>query len=220
MGKLLENWILQGEHQQQDFKYAITDSRKIAKSLVAFANTDGGRLLIGVKDNGAIVGVADEEEVYMIEAAAQMYCKPPVEYTVHTHRTRTNKTVLEIHIEKSTERPHLAQDNSKKWWAYLRKDDENILASKVQLEVWKKEKGSKGTLIRYSKAQETILNYLKENEPCTLSEIAKKNKLHYKKAEYLIVQLIVAKVVRIDAVGGKASFYLCETINEEDSRCS
>jgi len=43
--------IAQGEHQQQDFKYCISDSRKIARSLVAFANTDGGRLLVGVKDN-------------------------------------------------------------------------------------------------------------------------------------------------------------------------
>ena len=54
-------WILkfieEGEHQQQDFKLRIDDSRKIAKTLVAFANTDGGRLLIGVKDNGTIAGV-------------------------------------------------------------------------------------------------------------------------------------------------------------------
>jgi predicted HTH transcriptional regulator len=44
--------IQEGEHQRQDFKYCINDSKKIAKSLVAFANTDGGRLLIGIKDNG------------------------------------------------------------------------------------------------------------------------------------------------------------------------
>ena len=44
--------IAEGEHQQQDFKFEISDARKIAKTLSAFANTDGGRLLIGVKDNG------------------------------------------------------------------------------------------------------------------------------------------------------------------------
>ena len=43
--------IAEGEHQQQDFKFEISDARKIAKTLSAFANTDGGRLLIGVKDN-------------------------------------------------------------------------------------------------------------------------------------------------------------------------
>ncbi|MCO5261578.1 MAG: ATP-binding protein, partial [Lentimicrobium sp.] len=34
--------ISEGEHQQLDFKFGITDSKKIARSLVAFANTDGG----------------------------------------------------------------------------------------------------------------------------------------------------------------------------------
>ena len=58
--------IAEGEHQQQDFKFEISDARKIAKTLSAFANTDGGRLLIGVKDNGKIAGVRSEEEKYMI----------------------------------------------------------------------------------------------------------------------------------------------------------
>ena len=52
--------IKEGEHQQQDFKFEISDVCKIAKSLSAFANTDGGRLLIGVKDNGKIAGVHSE----------------------------------------------------------------------------------------------------------------------------------------------------------------
>ena len=77
--------IAEGEHQQQDFKFEISDARKIAKTLSAFANTDGGRLLIGVKDNGKIAGVRSEEEKYMIEAAAQLYCVPEVEYTLQTY---------------------------------------------------------------------------------------------------------------------------------------
>ena len=52
----IQKKIREGEHQQQDFKFRIDDSKKIAVSLVAFANTDGGRLLIGVKDNGRIAG--------------------------------------------------------------------------------------------------------------------------------------------------------------------
>ena len=80
----IHSLIAEGEHQQQDFKFEISDARKIAKSLSAFANTDGGRLLIGVKDNGRIAGVRSEEEKYMIEAAAQLYCIPEVEYTLQT----------------------------------------------------------------------------------------------------------------------------------------
>ena len=70
---MLHRLIAQGEHQQQDFKYEISDARKIARTLSAFANTDGGRLLIGVKDNGKIAGVRSDEEIYMVEAAASRY---------------------------------------------------------------------------------------------------------------------------------------------------
>lgn len=66
----LEVLIAQGEHQQQDFKFEVSDSKKIARTLSAFANTDGGRLLIGVKDNGKISGIRGDEEYYMIEAAS------------------------------------------------------------------------------------------------------------------------------------------------------
>ena len=62
----LRRLIEEGEHEHQDFKYAISDARKIARSISAFANNDGGRLLIGVKDNGAVVGVPNEEDVYMV----------------------------------------------------------------------------------------------------------------------------------------------------------
>ncbi|MDP4292685.1 MAG: ATP-binding protein [Bacteroidota bacterium] len=72
MSKYIRKLIEQGEHQQQDFKFEISDARKIARSLAAFANTDGGRLLVGVKDNGAIAGVRSNEEFYMVELAAQL----------------------------------------------------------------------------------------------------------------------------------------------------
>ena len=71
--------IAEGEHIHQDFKFAISDARKIARSLSAFANTEGGRLLVGVKDNGSIAGVRSEEEIYMIDAAATMYCRPALQ---------------------------------------------------------------------------------------------------------------------------------------------
>jgi predicted HTH transcriptional regulator len=72
----LRDMLNEGEHQQQDFKFRVDDARKIARTLVAFANTDGGRLLIGVKDNGKVVGVNAEEDFYVAEAAARVHSKP------------------------------------------------------------------------------------------------------------------------------------------------
>jgi predicted HTH transcriptional regulator len=100
--------INEGEHQQQDFKFGITDSRKIARSLVAFANTDGGRLLIGVKDNGIIAGVRSEEEYYMIESAAQLYSKPEIRFESKVWKEES-KTVMEVWVPPSPLRPHFVR---------------------------------------------------------------------------------------------------------------
>lgn len=62
MDHYLKKLIARGENQQLDFKYCISDSRKIARTLSAFSNTDGGRLLIGVRDNGSIAGIRSDEE--------------------------------------------------------------------------------------------------------------------------------------------------------------
>lgn len=70
--------IKQKEGKSLDFKNKITSKEKIAKTLVAFANTDGGYLLIGVSDRGELRGVDPEEEKYMIEAANQEFCVPKV----------------------------------------------------------------------------------------------------------------------------------------------
>ena len=68
---ILSRLVAEGEHQQQDFKYKITDACKLSKSVSAFANTDGGRLLIGVRDDGHLSGVRSEEEMYMMPSAAK-----------------------------------------------------------------------------------------------------------------------------------------------------
>ena len=83
--KYLRSLIAEGEHQQLDFKFEINDARKIARTLSAFSNTDGGRLLIGVKDNGRISGVKSDEEYYMVESAASLYCKPEVKFESRNH---------------------------------------------------------------------------------------------------------------------------------------
>lgn len=186
MSNSIQKLILQGEHQTQDFKYCISDSKKIARSLVAFANTDGGRLLIGVKDNGRIAGVRSEEEYYMVESAAKIYSKPPIEFTTKQH-TVDGKTVLEIVIEPSAEKPHFAKDDDGKWWAYFRKDDENRLANKVMIEVWRAQNSSKGIFINYSDDEKILLDYLENNEKISVSKFARIAHLSYKKAEQIII---------------------------------
>ncbi len=186
MNKSIIKLIEEGEHQQQDFKYCISDSRKIARTLVAFANTDGGRLLVGVKDNGRIVGVRSDEEYYMVDSAAKMYSKPAIEFTTRQHFVE-GKTVLEVIIDPSDEKPHYALDDEGKWWAYFRKDDENRLANKIMIEVWKRKKSADGILISFSEDEKCLLDYLENNKRISVGKYSRIAHLSYKKAEQVII---------------------------------
>ncbi|NPA35448.1 MAG: ATP-binding protein [Chlorobi bacterium] len=198
--------IEEGEHLHQDFKFAITDSKKIARSLAAFANTDGGRLLIGVKDNGNIAGVSSDEEYYMIEAAASMYCSPPVEFTTVQWK-EAGKTVLEIIVEKSNQRPHKAPDKEGKYKAYIRVNDNNIVANTVLQKVWKKKKIPHGTLITLNKAEKTLLNYLEENPRITFSRFCRIAHIPPYKAERILVNFVSMEIISME-ITEKGTYYL------------
>lgn len=145
--------IAEGEHQQQDFKYKITDAPKLARSVSAFANTEGGRLLIGVRDDGSIHGVRSEEEIFMMHAAACKYCSPVPTVKFETLHVPTEphgghfRTVVICTILPSEHRPVFALeasddnvgDRAPKRTAYVRIADENIVASPVHLAIWRQE---------------------------------------------------------------------------------
>jgi predicted HTH transcriptional regulator len=209
----IQKLILQGEHQTQDFKYCISDSKKIARSLVAFANTDGGRLLIGVKDNGRIAGVRSDEEYYMVESAAKIYSRPEINFATKQH-TVEGKTVLEVIIEPSDQKPHFARDEDGKWWAYFRKDDENRLASKIMIEVWKRQTSPEGILINYSEDEKILLDYLEKNEKISVSKYARIAHLSFRKAEQIIINFRTLDILK-DAIGDNRVDYC---INEEFDR--
>lgn len=213
MASSLLKLIQQGEHQTQDFKYCISDSRKIARSLVAFANTDGGRLLIGVKDNGRIAGVRSDEEYYMVESAARIYSKPAINFTTKQHFVE-GKTILEVMVKPSPERPHFARDEEGKWWAYFRKDDENRLASKIMIEVWKRQKSPAGILISYSEAEKILLDFLEHHEKISVSKFARIAHLSNKKAGEIIINFRSLEILK-DYFGDNRIDY---SINEEFDR--
>lgn len=195
MNAKLLKMISEGEHQRQDFKYCISDSRKIARSLVAFANTDGGSLLIGVKDNGHVVGVQSEEEYYMAESAALLYSRPPIPFTTRQWHIE-GKTVLQVIIEPSQAKPHFARDEGGKWTAYLRNEDENRIAPKVLIDVWRREKSREGVLVQLGEPEKFLFSFLRENDFITVSAFARKACLPFKKAEQLLADFIVLGIIQ------------------------
>ncbi len=202
----LKRLIAGGENQRLDFKFEISDSRKIARTLVAFANTDGGKLLVGVKDNGAIAGVRSDEEYYMVEAAANMYCKPAIPFKVKKWII-DKKTVLEVSISQNNN-PSFAKDENGKWMAYVRVNDQNILANRILIEVWKRKRKPRGTFIEYTNNENKLLSYLSENKNITQSKFKRISKLTNKEAEKILINLLCLEVIQMELTEKCALFSL------------
>jgi len=205
MSSYIKKLIDQGEHQQQDFKFEISDSKKIARSLAAFSNTDGGKLLVGVKDNGVVAGVRSEEEYYMVEAAAQMHCKPEVEFKMKEWNV-DGKMVLEIDIPKRSNDPISAPDKDGKMMVYIRVKDQNLLANTVLLSVWRLKNRKKGITIRYTDKEKILLDYIDKNGTITLSKFRNIAGISRKVAEKILVDLITLKIINME-VTEKEVFY-------------
>ncbi len=192
--RYLQALIAEGEHEHQDFKYKVTDAEKLAKSVSAFANTDGGRLLIGVRDDGHLSGVRSEEEIYMMHAAAYKYCKPESSISFETLHA-DGRTIVIATVPKSKRRPicvaNISEGTEKRPRAYIRIADENIVASPVHLEIWKQEGASTGTVTCYSDDERAVMQVLDNSPELPLNRIVKLSKVHRRK-----VIVILAKLTR------------------------
>ncbi len=196
MSIYIKKLIEEGEHQMLDFKFEISDSKKIARTLVAFANTDGGRLLIGVKDNGSISGIRSEEEKYMIESAAQMYCNPIVKF--QTREWVVNgKTVLEVIVPKSKNK-HKAPDHNNIYKVYIRVKDQNILADRILLKIWKYQNNKHNINVTFTEAEMFLLKYLNSNERITLEEFGIKAKISRKEAERILINFTLMNMIEME----------------------
>ncbi len=192
----IQKLISEGEHQQLDFKFEITDARRLARTLVAFANTEGGRILIGIKDNGAIAGIRSDEEIFMLEAAAQMYSKPPVPFSSDEWSIK-NKTVLEVIVPKSSLKPHFAAHKDGKWMVYIRVADQNLLANRVLLKVWENEKKPKGVYLKFTEKEKILLEHLEKNPTITLAKFSRMAHISRSRAESILVKFLLLKTIDI-----------------------
>ena len=194
MENYLRKLIEEGENQKLDFKFCVSDSRKIARTLTAFSNSDGGRLLIGVRDNGSIAGIKSDEELYMVDTAAHLFCRPEINYTIKQHTT-AGKTILEVEVKKGETRPYQAKDEDGRWLPYFRNHDQNLVANKVLLQVWRKKGMRSGVLVKFSKAENILMDYLKKNGYITLSGFRKIARIPAYRAESILANLIIFKVL-------------------------
>ncbi len=206
MATNIRRLIIEGEGTTVDFKKTITSFEKIAKTIVAYSNNKGGKLLIGVADDGRIAGVkSEDEEKYMINKAATFYCKPAVEPSFEEIYV-DEKIVLVVDIPESNLKPHYALGDDKKWWAYIRVKDKSVLASKIVVDVLRRESTGEGVMLEYSSKEKALLEYLELNDRITAKEFSAMLNLSRRRSYRILVNLVLAGVIRIHTTE-KEEFY-------------
>jgi predicted HTH transcriptional regulator len=199
----LEKLISKGESVQLDFKQTISDQRKIARTIAAFANNKGGKLLIGVKDNGLVIGCDSEEEMYMIHEAAEHYCEPPVDVYFSIYELEDEVMVLEVDIRNSLRKPHFAMDDSGDWQLYMRNNDKTMVASKSTKKMLESEDDEVLDLENLDSKEQFVLDYLKNKEVIMAKELGNRLNISLQRANKILIKLMKLGAIlqHIDARG-------------------
>ena len=198
--QMVQKLVSQGEGQTLEFKRKANFPEKIIKEMVAFANTDGGYLLVGVDDNGTIPGLKHvEEEKYILERTLGTHCKPKLRYKIHTLPVSNNRSLLIFKIYKSARRPHYALDHPDQKWgkAFIRLGDKSLQASRETVEILKGVRSKGGQKIYYGEKEEILFKHLEKEGKITLSEFSDIARLPRKQASRTLVKLVLSNVLRI-----------------------
>jgi predicted HTH transcriptional regulator len=202
--ELIEN----GENGLLEFKRKFSTSEKIAKEMIAFANTRGGKIIFGVDDNRRIVGVESEKgEIELIDMAAKFYCRPEIEYDsdiVNIHK----KDVIVVDIKESFNKPHkLVGQNGSPERVYIRIKDKSVLASKETVKVLQKSNpGSSPLFFSLGEHEKFLLDYLSLHDKVTVSSFRKMLNLSGRRASRILINLVRAELIRLHSME-KEDFY-------------
>lgn len=187
--------IDEGEHEHQDFKFKISDANKIAHSISAFANNDGGRLLVGVKDNGTIAGMRSEEDLHVIEAAATLFCRPAVEVAMQAYLCEEGAVVLKASIPKARCRPVECKEADGSWRAYYRVADENIVAHPLMVRAWRLVEQASTPSLAYTPTESRLLSALQARQTASVEELMVDTHLSRRTAENAITRLAAMGII-------------------------
>lgn len=198
----LKALISEGENFKIEFKRQFSGIEKIAKEMVAFANTKGGMILFGVDDDGTIYGVESEKsEMDLIYEAARKYCEPPIEPIVQVIELNGKDIVVAI-VEESQNKPHRLQDYkdiiSRQAKVYIRVNDKSVIASREVVKILESENPDSEPLsIIIGENERRLFKFLEDNQRVTVKEFAKLVNISERRASKILVKLVRAGVIRI-----------------------
>ncbi|TRX49818.1 ATP-binding protein [Fulvivirga sp. M361] len=201
--------VAQGESKTIEFKRKVAHPDKIVKELVAFANTAGGYLFIGVDDDGSIPGLKfPEDEVFAMDEAIKKYCHPIPKYKQEIVPISSKKSLVVYHIPSGQNKLHYLRQNQhmKHGMAFVRVDDESVKASKEVKEIFRRRWTNRNIQFNFGDKEKFLMEYLQEHDNITLKEFRKLAQLNYYKASKTLIILVLANILTVTP-SGKRDIY-------------
>jgi len=198
----LNTIIENGENNKVEFKRKFTEPDKIAKEIVAFANSKGGLLIFGVDDDRTVVGVESEKgEIEYIELAANHFCDPRVKYKIEIVNIY-RKDVIVVDIPESAVKPHRIIENGKDidgiTKVYIRVNDKSVLASKETIKVLRNSNPAAPAMIfSLGDKEKALMEYLTQKEKITVKEVKEMFNFSNRRASRMLVNLVRADLIRL-----------------------
>lgn len=195
---LIRQWIAKGEDERLEFKLKANHPEKIIRELVAFANTEGGYLIVGVSDDRKIIGVKYPDEArYQIDKAVEKFCWPVLKIKYFTLTTPDNRKLLVYQVPKSRKLPHFVVDAGGSRKAYFRVGENSIQASPELCAILKRSADPDSTAFTYGEAEHLLMQILDREPTVTVDSFARKARISRRKAADILVLMVLAKVIRI-----------------------
>lgn len=198
--KELKLLVKKGEGQHTEFKLKTNHPEKIIREVVAFANAEGGNLLIGVSDDKEIKGLkfADEDE-YILQKYIGKYIYPAVEYEIERIRVEGEKEVLLFEIKPGNTKPYYVDldgipENRK---AYVRAADKSVQASREIREILKGERKSKNIRFHFGDKEKQLMEYIENHGFITVSMFSEIAKINKRSASRTLVLLVLGNVLKV-----------------------
>jgi len=190
----LKNLIETGESNFLEFKHSIASPEKIAKEIAAFANTKGGTILVGVEDNGEMLGVEGyHEEEFWLNQAAEEECIPKVPIQIELLNIG-ERDILIVKVPEAKEKPVYVK-GKKYRQVYVRVDDESVVASDEYIEVLKQNHSEEGVTFEYGEREQQLFRFLKEYGDITVKRFSLLISVTTFRAAKILVNLVSAGVL-------------------------
>ena len=197
----LRQFVRKGEGAQLEFKLKNNHPEKILRELVAFANTNGGILLLGVSDDKEIKGLKfGEEDDFILQKFIHSHISPPLSYENERFILPDEREVLIYHIPSSSSKPHFVTfgepEPTKK--AYIRVKDRSIQASKEVKNILKGKSKSLNIKFNYGPKEQILMSLLEKNGFTTLEAFKNAAAIPKKIASDTLVRLVLANLLSIE----------------------